>query len=96
MNYVGISSGFHDAAVSVIDQHGDILFAGHSERYSKQKHDQNLCADLLIDALSYATFPEIEYHYYERPWLKAMRQFYSGEGFRWPTWNRLLGPTYHF
>ena len=96
MNYVGISAGFHDAAVSVIDQRGDILFAGHSERYSKRKHDQNLCADLLIDALSYATFPEIEYHYYERPWIKAMRQFYSGEGFRWPTWDRLIGPTYDF
>jgi carbamoyltransferase len=96
MNYVGISAGFHDAAISVINQHGDILFAGHSERYSKKKHDQTLCADLLIDALSYATFPEIEYHYYERPWIKAMRQFYSGEGFQWPTWDRLIGPTYDF
>ena len=96
MNYVGISAGFHDAAVSVVNQAGDILFAAHSERYSKQKHDKDLCADLIIDALSYATFPEIEYHYYERPWLKAARQFYSGEGFRWPTWDRLIGPTYDF
>ena len=43
MNYLGISSGFHDAAVSVIDDTGDILFAGHSERYSKNKHDKNIC-----------------------------------------------------
>lgn len=38
MNYIGISSGFHDAALSVIDKKGNILFAGHSERYNKEKH----------------------------------------------------------
>ena len=35
MNYIGISAGFHDAALSVIDDSGNILFAGHSERYDK-------------------------------------------------------------
>ena len=28
--YIGISCGFHDAGVSVIDGEGEILFAGHS------------------------------------------------------------------
>ena len=51
MNYIGLSSGFHDAAVSVIDQSGNILFAGHSERYSKQKHDKELCSTVVYDAL---------------------------------------------
>jgi predicted NodU family carbamoyl transferase len=36
MNILGISAGFHDAAATMINQSGDILFAGHSERYSKQ------------------------------------------------------------
>ena len=35
---LGISSGFHDAAVTLIDGE-DILFASHSERYSKEKND---------------------------------------------------------
>ena len=34
MNILGISAGFHDAAVSVI-QDGNVVFAGHAERYSK-------------------------------------------------------------
>jgi carbamoyltransferase len=96
MNYVGISAGFHDAAISVVNQAGDILFAGHSERYSKKKHDADLCDQLVLDALAHTDSSRLEYHYYERPWIKAMRQFYSGEGFSWPTWNRLLGPTYNF
>ena len=39
MNILGISAGFHDAAAAVINRSGDILFAGHSERYSKKKND---------------------------------------------------------
>ena len=66
MNYIGISAGFHDAAVSVIDEQGDILFAGHSERYSKNKHDKNICEGLLTDALKHTNSPELEYHYYEQ------------------------------
>jgi predicted NodU family carbamoyl transferase len=31
-NILGISAGFHDAAASVINTKGEILFAGHSER----------------------------------------------------------------
>ena len=94
MNYVGISAGFHDAAMSVVNRAGDIVFAGHSERYSKQKHDRSLCDDLVADALKHADSRSIEYHYYERPWIKTLRQVYSGEGFSWPTWDRLLGPVY--
>ena len=94
MNYVGISAGFHDAAVSLVDDHGNILFAGHSERYSKTKHDKDICEELLIDALTYANSDYLEYHYYERPWLKSLRQLRSGEGFIWPTWEKILGSVY--
>jgi len=95
MNYIGISAGFHDAAISVVDNTGDILFAGHSERYSKKKHDKDVCEELLTDALSYCNSESLEYHYYERPWLKALRQFRSGEGLVWPSWKNLLGPIYN-
>ena len=94
MNYIGISSGFHDAAISVVDSQGEILFAGHSERYSKNKHDKDICEELLADALTHTNSEDIEYHYYERPWLKAMRQLRSGEGFNWPTWQKILGDAY--
>ena len=67
---LGISAGFHDASISVINNN-QILFAAHSERYSKEKHDKHICADILKEALSYGT-PDIV-AYYERPWLKKFR-----------------------
>jgi len=79
MNYLGISTGFHDSAISLIDDAGNILFAGHSERYTKHKHDKHLSMDIVTDALAYATSRNIEVHYYERPLMKYLRQLYSGE-----------------
>ena len=78
MNYVGISNGFHDAGISVVDSNGNILFAGHSERYSKKKHDAELCSELAIDAAKTLT-GECEVHYYERPWMTALRQLRAGQ-----------------
>jgi carbamoyltransferase len=86
MNYVGISCGFHDAAISVVDSNGNIVFAGHSERYSKVKSDKNLSSGLIQDALSYVD-GEYELHYYERPWVKFLRQVRSGEN---PKFNSLF------
>lgn len=79
MNYIGISCGFHDAALSVIDDNGNILYAGHSERYSKHKHTKHLGIDIVEDALSYTNSRDIEVHYYERPVMKFLRQVRSGE-----------------
>ena len=76
MNILGISAGFHDAAVSVI-QDGNILFAGHAERYSKIKNDAHLNDELIADALSYGS-PDLV-AYYERPWVKKLQQLYSGQ-----------------
>jgi carbamoyltransferase len=81
MNILGISAGFHDAAVSLVNTNGDILFAGHSERYTKHKNDSNLCQALIDDATIYGDFDHIAY--YERPWLKQLRRLYSGEGVQW-------------
>ena len=79
MKILGISAGFHDAAATVI-HNGDILFAGHAERYSKQKNDANICPELLQDALQHS----IDHvAYYERPWLKQLRQWYAGQGIEW-------------
>lgn len=78
MSYLGISNGFHDAGISVISNTGNILFAGHSERYSKNKNDKELCPTLVTDACKYIDSPP-EIHYYERPWLTALRHLRAGQ-----------------
>ena len=78
MNYVGISNGFHDAGLSVVNSTGDITFAGHSERYSKFKSDKDLTPRLIVDALQYVD-GDVELHYYERPYLTAVRQYIAGQ-----------------
>ena len=80
-NILGISAGFHDAAVSLINSRGEILFAGHSERYSKKKNDAELVPDLLMDAMSHGVPDHVAY--YERPWMKQLRRLRSGEGIQW-------------
>ncbi len=90
--YIGISCGFHDAGVAVIDDEGEILFAGHSERYSKQKHDKNLCPEIIDEALSHVDLNEIvTFHYYERPWIKAWRQFRAGQPLGPFSFHTILG-----
>lgn len=80
MSILGISAGYHDAAATVIDSNGDIVFAGHSERYSKQKNDKDIHIDLLAELGQY----NIDHiAYYERPWAKQTRQLYSGQGIDW-------------
>ena len=77
---LGVSAGFHDAAVCLIDSGGNIEFAGHSERYSKNKSDANICPELVAELYGY----NIEHvAYYERPWLKQLRQWYAGQGIDW-------------
>ena len=77
MTILGISAGFHDAGATVISKKGEILFAGHAERYSGIKNDPNLNDALLEDACSYGEPNNIAW--YENHWLKRTRQLYSGE-----------------
>ena len=80
MLILGINETSHDASVSLIKD-GEILFAGHAERYSKQKNDWYVNDALLKDALSYG-FPD-HIAYYERPILKASRLFLKGGAGDW-------------
>ena len=81
MNILGISAGFHDAAATVISPNGEILFAGHSERYSKKKNDADFCTPLIRELENYNPIDTVAY--YERPLMKQLRQFYSGQGIEW-------------
>jgi carbamoyltransferase len=79
-NILGVSAGYHDAAVTVINTAGEILFAGHAERYSKQKND----ADIHVDLIGELRRWHIDHvAYYETPWKKQLRQLYSGQGIEW-------------
>ena len=78
---LGISAGYHDAAVTVLDSRGEIVYAGHAERYSKRKNDANLNVDMLFEAARGRHIDHIAY--YETPWRKQTRQLYSGQGIEW-------------
>jgi len=75
MIILGINETSHDASISLIKD-GEILFAGHAERYSKQKNDWYINDSLVKDALSYGSPDAIAY--YEKPLLKASRLFING------------------
>jgi len=94
MIILGINETSHDASVSLIND-GKILFAGHSERYSKKKNDWYLNESLIQDALSYGTPQKIAY--YEKPILKASRLFIHGGAGEWkPRFNIKGIPVKHF
>jgi carbamoyltransferase len=73
---LGISAGFHDAATTVVRSDGEIMFAGHSERYSKIKNDSALAPGLLAELCEWQ-YDTVAY--YERPWLHNLQQIYSGQ-----------------
>ena len=80
-NILGVSSGYHDAAVTVINSQGEIAYAGHAERYSKRKNDANLNVDMLFEAARGRPIDHIAY--YETPWRKQTRRWYAGQGIEW-------------
>ena len=72
----GITSESHDASLSVINN-DQILFASHSERFSKIKNDKFLHHDLIKYALGFG-IPE-KIYFYENPLKKLTRQIYAGQ-----------------
>ena len=76
-NILGISAGFHDAALSVVSDCGDILYAGHSERYSNKKNDPHLDTGMITHVLG--TYRPQHFAFYERPWMHNVQQLWSGQ-----------------
>ncbi len=72
----GISALNHDASITVV-QHNKILFAGHSERYSRIKNDCYLNHSIVRDAMSFGIPDRIVW--FEKPILKKSRQVYAGQ-----------------
>jgi len=76
MKILGINCLNHDAAMAVTDG-AEILWAAHSERYSKIKNDQYLNWDIVNEAMAYGPFDKVVF--YEKPWLKKWRQLKAGQ-----------------
>jgi hypothetical protein len=77
---LGVNETSHDASLSLIKD-GKILFAGHAERYSKQKNDWYINDSLIKNALQYGRPDYIAY--YEKPLLKASRLVLRGGSGEW-------------
>jgi len=73
---LGITSQNHDASMSLIS--GDqILWAAHSERYSRTKNDNKLDINMVSELRNYGDPKQIVW--FEKPISKSLRKIYSGE-----------------
>jgi len=84
MRILGLSFGFHDAGACML-QDSTIEFAGHSERYSKEKNDPWINHELINAAIEGGKPDVIVLH--EKAWLKKLRHLYGRN------WNALREPT---
>lgn len=73
---VGITAQNHDASMSLIDNRS-ILWAAHSERYSRIKNDSHLNHAMVKEMYNYGT-PKTAV-WFEQPLSKSLRKLYSGE-----------------
>jgi carbamoyltransferase len=76
----GISANSHDAALAVFTDDG-LEFASHSERFSGVKNDAHLNKELVEYAKSWGEPDEVIW--YERPFVKSLRQIRAGQGFKY-------------
>jgi carbamoyltransferase len=80
----GISALNHDASITVM-KGNEILFAAHSERYSRVKNDLFLNDEIIDAALHYGRPEEIIW--FEDPYLKKLRQVRAGQ------WHEVISQT---
>jgi carbamoyltransferase len=73
---LGITSQNHDASMALIDGK-EILWAAHSERYSRTKNDSLLNKDMLKDLYTYGSPSQIVW--FEKPWQKNLRRLRAGQ-----------------
>ena len=73
---LGITAQNHDASMALID--GDkILWAAHSERYSRIKNDNCLNPIMVAEMMQYGEPEQIVW--FERPWSKNFRRLFAGQ-----------------
>jgi carbamoyltransferase len=75
----GISAASHNAALAVFED-DKLIFASESERFSGVKNDPDLDQKLVDHARTFGE-PDLVC-WYERPWLKTLRQLTAGQGWQ--------------
>ena len=80
MNILGVSEGFHDAAVCLL-RDTSIHYASSRERYSGIKGDKWIHKDQL--PRTKINKPDVV-AYYERPFRKNLRRLYAGQKWQSP------------
>jgi carbamoyltransferase len=76
----GISANSHDAAIAVFaDDY--LVYASHSERYSRVKNDGDLDLDMVTELKRKYGEPD-RVIWYEKPLVKTWRQFVAGQGIK--------------
>ena len=75
----GISAASHNAALAVFND-DRLIFASESERFSGIKNDPDLDQKLVEHAQTFGE-PDLVC-WYERPWLKTLRQLTAGQGWQ--------------
>lgn len=76
MKIWGITALGHDASITVV-KNNRIVFAAHSERYSRVKNDEYLNKQIVDEALKFGKPDKIIW--YEKPVLKKLRQAMAGQ-----------------
>lgn len=73
----GISANSHDGSVAVFDK-DDLVFASHTERFSRRKNDPDLNKDIIQYAKNWGEPNKVVW--YEKPFKKTIRQLIAGQG----------------
>jgi len=73
---LGLNGLNHDSTATLLNG-TEILFAGHSERYTGIKNDEQVAQGLLNDVYSYGDWDTVVW--FEQPWLKKSRQLFAGQ-----------------
>jgi carbamoyltransferase len=78
----GISANSHNGALAVFDDNR-LVFASETERFSGRKNDPHLNQEIIRYAAdNFGGYPDTVC-WYEKPWLKTMRQLTAGQGWLW-------------
>lgn len=77
----GIVGNSHDASIAVFDK-GDLKWAGLARDFSSVPNDPHLNESLIQHAINNYGYAD-EIVWYERPFLKTLRQLRAGQGWLW-------------
>ena len=81
--HLGVSRGFHDAGLALVDGEGRILSASHAERYSGVKNDSELHDEQLketfFDVPSCDVYHNLRVNYYEHTARKNLRRIRAAQ-----------------